>query len=157
MCRPVSARPRSRTDTVAYPSFRFKLEAWRPIEGYPDALKHIGDHLLKRRLDLGMNQKTAAERLGTNAWSLRNWETNRRKVEARFYPAIIAFLKYNPLPKPATLGDAVRRERVSRGLSRKSLALQAGVDEATVKRLELDVLRMSRNSTERVLRLLGLI
>ena len=66
-----------------YPSFRFKLEARRPIEGYPDVLEHIGDHVLKRRLDLGMNRKTTAKRLGTNAWSLRHWETNRREVEIR--------------------------------------------------------------------------
>jgi hypothetical protein len=61
-------------------------------------LEHIGHHILKRRLAIRLQQKEAAKLLETNAWTLRNWETGRRKAEVRFYPAIISFLVYDPLP-----------------------------------------------------------
>jgi DNA-binding transcriptional regulator YiaG len=86
---------------------------------------------------------------------LRNWETGRHGIESRFYPKIIEFLGYCPLPEAHSRGDAIRRERVIRGWSRKRLAEVAGVDEATVKRLESDTARMARQSAERVLKVLN--
>lgn len=127
-----------------------------PIPGYPAMLEHIGDHLLKRRMDLQLNQRTAARRLGTNAWSLRNWETNRRAVKIRFYPAIIKFLGYNPLPNGKSLGERVRRERLTRGWSRAFLAKLAHVDEATIARIENDAPRLANRTMERVVRALCL-
>lgn len=155
MCRPVSARPRSRTDTVAYPTFRWELRAARPIPGYPDALEHLGHHLLKRRLDLGLQQKQAAEILETGAWNLRNWESGRHGIHISYYPRIIQFLGYNPIPPAATRGQAVRRERLSRGWSRRQVGRQAGVDEATVRRIEDDRPGISRGHLARVLNALG--
>jgi hypothetical protein len=98
----------------------------------------------------------AARILGTSAWNLRNWETGRHRIEIRFYPAILLFLGYNPLPRPTTRGEAIRRERISRGWSRKQLGLLARVDEGTIKRLELDVPRMAKRLIDRVLTRLGL-
>jgi transcriptional regulator with XRE-family HTH domain len=138
------------------PFYRWSLTTAKPIPGYPRDLRHVGDHLLRRRLDLGLEQKEAAKRLGTGAWNLRNWETGRHGIEVRFYPAIIAFLGYNPLPDPHTHGDAVRRERVALGWSRKKLAKVAGVDEATVKRVEADTPRMAKKPTAAILRALSL-
>jgi transcriptional regulator with XRE-family HTH domain len=119
-------------------------------------LGHIGDHLLKRRLDLGLPQKQAAQQLGTDAWSLRNWEANRRAVHIRVFPAIIDFLGYNPLPEARTPGEMVRHERISRGWSRRGLGKRAKVDEATVKRIEEDTPRMTHRAKGRILRLLGI-
>lgn len=69
-------------------------------------LEHVGHHILKRRLAIGVNQTGAAKLLGTNASTLRNWETGRRKIEIRFYPAILRFLGYNPLPKATPLQNS---------------------------------------------------
>lgn len=93
------------------PFYRWSVSAGRPIPGYPRELRHIGDHLLKRRLDLGLQQKAAAKRLRTGAWNLRNWETNRHAIHMQFYPAIIEFLGYNPLPAATTRGEAIRRAK----------------------------------------------
>jgi len=46
------------------PFYRWCLTAVKPILGYPRELRHLGDHLVKRRLDLGLRQKEAARRLG---------------------------------------------------------------------------------------------
>lgn len=110
----------------------------RPKPGYPKTLKTFGDHWKVRRLDLGLTQKEVAARLAINADSVRNWETGSTAIEVRYYPALITFLSYNPLPSARTPRDAIRRERMTRGWSRKRLAREAGVDEATIRRLELD-------------------
>jgi len=69
-----------RTLTVAYPSFRWKITASRPIEGYPRQLEHIGAHILKRRLELRPRQMEVAKRLRTGAWNRRNWEAGRHPI-----------------------------------------------------------------------------
>jgi hypothetical protein len=138
------------------PYYRWSLATARPIPGYPDALEHLGHHLLKRRLDLGLQQKQAAKILGTGAWNLRNWETGRHGIQNWYYPRVIQFLGYNPLPSAATQGEAVRRERLTRGWSRRRVGREAGVDEATVRRIEADTPRLARKPLQRVLRTLGI-
>lgn len=133
---PGESHRRGHKRTVAYPSFRFVLSAERPIKDYPKTLEHIGHHILKRRIEVGLTQNETAKRLGTNPWSLRNWETGRREIKVRFYPAVISFLGYNPLLGPRTLAERVTRTRISRGWSRKRLARESGVDEATIRRME---------------------
>lgn len=132
------------------------MSAAKPIPGSPRELSHLGDHILKRRLDLDLEQKETAKRLGTNPGSLRNWEMNRRTVEVRFYPAIIAFLGYNPLPHPATRGQLIRYRRISRGWSRKRLAAKLGIDEATIRRIDGDMPRLGRRPVRALCALLGI-
>ena len=136
---------------------RWRLTAPKPIPGYPARLEHFGHHLLKRRPDLGLQQKAAANHLGADGWNLRNWEANRHQIHIRFYPAIIAFLGYNPLPEAKTRGEKVRRERVSLRWSRLHLGRVARVDEVTARRMEEDTPRMARRATASVLRVLGLV
>ncbi len=68
-----------------------------------------------------------------------NWERPKAVIHARFYPNIIALLGFNPLPEARTPGERIRWARLTRGLSMKRLAVVAGVDEATVAKLEADV------------------
>lgn len=139
-----------------YPTFRWKLQARRRIPGYPEKLEHIGHHILKRRLDLGLQQKEAARQLGVHPGCLENWEYGRTMPADRFIPAVIWFLRYNPLPAPGTPGELVAFERVTRGLSRKRLAAAAGIDEATVRRIEEDTPRLGRRAVLAVRRALGI-
>ncbi len=83
-----------------------------------------------------------------------NWERIKTVIEVRFYPAIIALLGYNPLPAGRTPGQRIRRARLTRGLSMRRLAALAGIDEATVAKLETDVASPypgPRNAVRRVL------
>ena len=115
----------------------------KPKHHYPLALRTLGDHLLKRRLDLGHTRKYAASLIGVDPASLKNWERAQTEPAVGFFPRLISYLGYNPLPEAGTRGGQIRRQRISRGLSRKALADAAGVDEATVKRMEEDVKGMA--------------
>lgn len=132
------------------------LSAAIPKHGYPKSLNHLGDHLLKRRLDLGLSRKAAAAEMQLDPESLENWEKNKTTPAARFFPALIKFLGYVPLPEPGTRGEAIARERICRGLSRKALAKLAGVDEATVRRLEANRPKTAVRPTQAVCQFLGI-
>jgi transcriptional regulator with XRE-family HTH domain len=139
---------------VAQLPLRFTTPAPKPC--YPKQIKHLGDHLRAKRIDLGLLQKEAAARLGVSVASVTNWELGNTEPEERFIPALITFLGHNPLPEPRSQGEAVRRARLSRGWSLATLAAGAGVDPATVARLEADTKGMAWRSVEAVLRVLGL-
>lgn len=118
------------------PYYRWSLRGARPKPGYPKELKSLGDQLRARRLDLALSQTEASGRLGVDPSTIRNWENGRTEIEVRFYPALFEFLGSIPLREPMTLGEAICRKRMVRGWSRKLLASAAGVDEATVNRIE---------------------
>lgn len=115
----------------------------KPKRHYPLDLVTLGDHLLKRRLDLGQTRKFAASLIGVDQESLKNWEGGKTEPTVGFFPRLISYLGYNPLPEEKKRGGRIRRERISRGLSRKALADAVGVDEATIKRMEEDVKGMA--------------
>jgi transcriptional regulator with XRE-family HTH domain len=77
---------------------------------------------------LGLNQKAVAWEMGVATDTLKNWEKGRTEPEVRFLPALIAFVDHNPLPRPDTCAQALRRRRLSLGLSQERLAVLAGVD-----------------------------
>lgn len=129
-----------RQNRVAFlPFVRVCLTARIP-KPYPENPATLGEHLKKRRHELGLFQKDAATLLRVNQWTLIGWETGRRvRVVARHEAAIIRFLGYNPFPPPRTLGEAIRRKRRELGLTARELAAQLGWDEGTVLRYEQDV------------------
>ena len=118
----------------------------KPKRHYPLSLLTLGDHLLKRRLDLGQTRKFAASLIGVDPESLKNWEGTKTEPAVGLFPRLISFLGYNPLPEAEGRGSRILRERISRGLSRKALADFVGVDEATIKRMEEDVKGMARRA-----------
>lgn len=92
---------------------------------------------------MGLLQREVAAWIGVTKEVIHNWEGDHAEPEVRYYPALIGFLGYNPLPDPNSLGQEVRRARMSRGWSIGRLAKEAGVDPATVARLERDIRRMA--------------
>jgi len=106
--------------------------------------------MLKRRADLKLTRKAAAGCLGIDEGTVKNWECGRTRPDVRFYPAVISFLGYNPLPEPESAGAAIVRARTERGHSRKRLGEMAGVDEATVGRLEQEKTGTTRQSADQV-------
>ncbi|MEP7000482.1 MAG: helix-turn-helix domain-containing protein [bacterium] len=124
----------------------------KPKRHYPLALLSLGDHLLKRRLDLGHTRKFAASLIGVDPESLKNWEGDKTEPAVGFFPRLISFLGYNPLPEAESRGSRIRRERISRGLSRKALADSVGIDEATIRRMEEDVKGMAKRAIRAVCR-----
>jgi DNA-binding XRE family transcriptional regulator len=89
--------------------------------------------------------------------TVTNWEVGNTPVQDRFIPTVISFLGgHNPMPDPATRGQAVRGERITRGWSQARLADKAQVDPATVARLEADTKGMARRAVAAILAVLEL-
>jgi transcriptional regulator with XRE-family HTH domain len=104
--------------------------------GYPEEPQTLGEHLLKRRLDLGLYQAQVAKILGASQATVLNWEKGRTKVTVRHLPAVLRFLEYDPRKLPETLAERLRARRQAEGLSQRELAARLGVDPTTVARLE---------------------
>lgn len=124
---------------VALPFCHFELKASKPLPPeYPRELKTLGDYLRKKRLDLGIYQKQAAEIIGTNATTIWDWENNRTQPDLEFIPQIIAFLRYNPYENISnlSLGERIIAYRQAHGITQKALAHQLGIDPGTLGRWE---------------------
>ena len=96
----------------------------------------MGDHLRKRRLDLGLQQQQLGRQLGVDPETIHNWEIGRTTPALRFLPAILAFLGHDPTPEPASLGHRLRHYRRVRGMTQAALAARLGVDPSTLAQWE---------------------
>ena len=96
----------------------------------------IGDHLRKRRLDVGLLQRELAERLGVDETTVTNWELNRTAPALRFLPGIVRFLGYVLRAAENTLGERLLGFRRERGLSQAAFGRSLGIDPGTLARWE---------------------
>jgi transcriptional regulator with XRE-family HTH domain len=129
--------PDARTGIPAFPFCHLRLLAPKPAgNSYPTELRTVGDHVRKRRLDLGLNQGQVAEQFNATVQTVCNWEKGRSQPEPRHYPAVIRFLGYDPSPEPASLGERIQAARRREGLSQKELARKLRLDPATIWRWE---------------------
>ena len=75
------------------------LKALR-AKDYSETPETLGEHLKKRRQELGLLQRQAANQMGIGIDTFRNWESgNTEPVASQFRP-VIAFLGYDPTPEP---------------------------------------------------------
>jgi len=117
----------------ALPFSIFKNCLKKPIRGLPNSLDRIGDHLRKRRLELGMLQKEVADCLQVCEDSICGWEMGRSSPMIHHYPAIISFLGYNPyLSNENSIGKRILAYRLLNGLSNKTMGKFIGVDGSTI-------------------------
>jgi len=103
---------------------------------YPARPKSVGDHIRKRRLDLGLKQQDLSRVLRVSAATLANWERGRVIPTTRHFPAIIEFLGYDPNPPGATFAGRLHTVRRRLGLSQRALAVRLGIDPSTVAEWE---------------------
>ena len=122
---------------------------------FSDSPKTLGEHLRKRRFELGLFQREVAERLGVDPHSVTDWEKDHQKPEVRFWPAIIAFLGYDPHPQPRTLSERLWAKRRMLGLSVAAAAARLGVDEGTYSRWEHELRQPLGNHVRLVARFLA--
>ncbi len=104
----------------------------------------MGDHVRRRRIDLGLTQRTLARQLGVREETVHLWETARAKPLPRHYGRIIRLLGYDPEEAGASLDDRIRATRRQLGLTQAELAAIIGSDEGTVVDLEANRRRPSR-------------
>ena len=118
--------------------------------GYPKELNTLGDHIRKRRLDLGWFQERVATEIGVDETTICNWETGRAEPFVQNLPSIIRFLGYTPYRHPASFGKWLHQCRTSWGLSQEALANRLDMDESTIAKWERDNSRPIRQSVQRL-------
>ncbi len=120
-------------NTVAVPFCHVHLRGQKPLPPtYPKELKTVGDHLRKRRLDLGLLQREVGADLGVRVDTVRNWEVGRNAPAQWQWPAIVAFLGYVPFSTHGDFREKLKAYRRLHGLSQTRLARMIGVDPSTV-------------------------
>jgi transcriptional regulator with XRE-family HTH domain len=118
-----------------------------PKLGYPLNLETIGDHLRKKRLDLGLLQREVGRKIGVDETTIYNWGKNRSSPSLSYLPKIIKILGYNPYKEePRTLGEKLLAYRKVRGITQKELAQKLGIDPTTLARWERGEGKPSRSS-----------
>ncbi len=98
----------------------------------------IGDHIRKRRRELGLTQCAAATRIGVCRDGLAQWEAGRKVPGVSLMPGVIDFLAYNPLPKPNSFPALLRYARLMLGLKQRDMATLLGVPIGTFNAWEQD-------------------
>lgn len=126
-----------------------------PPPGYPKELLTIGDHITKRRLELGLLQREVAERLGVDKATVGDWERGDTEPHLRSIPGIVEFLGYVPFAPDGSLPQRLKLGRRLLGLSQRELADRLGVDESTVRVWEAGRYRPIGHYRERIQALLA--
>ncbi len=92
-------------------------------------------------MENNLSQKNVGKIIGTDNFTIVNWEKNSTKnIPTKYYPKIMEFLNYCPLIQdneikniPTTLSKKIKLHRLHQGLNQKQFAQLLKVDSATVK------------------------
>ena len=104
---------------------------------YPRAFRHIGDHILARRLDLKLQMKEVAKFIGVHPSTIKNWERNKTNEPIiKHWPQIIRFLGYCPYIPCPTLPEKMLMYRKTEGISQAQMAIMIGIDPGTLEHFE---------------------
>lgn len=98
--------------------------------------EYVGDYIKQRRLNLGLSQIDVAKIIGVSDETIRQWENNTYKPLIRFYPKIIKFLTFVPLPKPISFREKLRFCRHVLGMTQKQFAQLVNYSSDTVSSWE---------------------
>lgn len=101
--------------------------------GYPREPRTLGEHLRKRRIDLGLLQREVADQIGVTVETVLGWELRGRQPVIRHWPGILEFLGYDPCSEPQTTAERLKGVRRRRGWSQRELAGRLGVDPSAVR------------------------
>jgi transcriptional regulator with XRE-family HTH domain len=116
----------------------------------------LGQHLKKRRRELGLLQREAAERMGVQRDTYINWETGKTApVTAQFRP-VVEFLGYDPTPVPKNLAERLEAKRRDLGVTFEQAAKYLGWDPGSLTRHLNGTWALSPTSAEALERLLAM-
>ncbi|MDP2377065.1 XRE family transcriptional regulator [Reyranella sp.] len=101
---------------------------------YSEAPKTLGEHLKKRRRELGLLQREAAKRMGILTETYLNWEKGHTEPVASQFRPVVVFLGYDPTPEPKTLAERLEAKRRELGVTFSEVARHLGWDEGTLTR-----------------------
>ena len=87
----------------------------------------LGEHLRRRRLELGLYQKEVAIQIGVTTSTIWNWE-HGWIIDLRHIPRVIEFLGYNPIPCPDDIVERLAWYKQVNGLTLELLGAEMGRD-----------------------------
>ena len=106
-------------------------------------------------MDLGLTQRTLAERLGCYAETVAAWERDESAPLARRWPTIETALGPGLVPERDGFPGRVRAARLRLGLTQEQVATRAGLDPKTIRNVETGRCRPSRRTARRLKEVLG--
>lgn len=96
--------------------------------------KNLGEHLQKRRRELGLLQREAAAQIGILTETFANWENGKTEPVAAQFRPVMTFLGYDPMPAPMTLAERMEAKRRGLGVTFEQAAKHLSWDPATLTR-----------------------
>ncbi|RKX28431.1 MAG: hypothetical protein DRP71_17400 [Verrucomicrobia bacterium] len=120
---------------AAFPFCQSNLEIPRTYlfpKGYPATPNTLGEHIRKRRMDLGLTQAQVARLIGVTLMTVYGWERGRFTPATRHLPGVLRFLGEDPRAQVQGFAARLRAAREGLGLSQKGLGMRLGVHPSTV-------------------------
>jgi len=118
---------------------------------YPKTINTLGDHVRRKRLDMGITQMKASEMMGVSYGSLREWERNKYQPWGCSLLKVYAFLGYCPWRPVDTLPKKLTLWRESLGLTRKQLSARVEIQRSTIARWERGASRPWNKSLKKLM------
>ena len=84
---------------------------------YPENPRTLGEHLKKRRRELGLLQREAAERMGIWTETYANWENGKTEPVASQFRPVVEFLGYDTTLPARTLAERLQAKRRELGVT----------------------------------------
>ncbi|MBT1074883.1 helix-turn-helix domain-containing protein [Geobacter grbiciae] len=97
------------------------------LPGYPEFPITVGEHIRKKRMDLGLLQREVAKIIGVTESSIWNWE-HGTEPKLQYNPSIIKFLGYIPFDCPDDTVGRLAWYKRARGMNQKCLGEAIGRD-----------------------------
>lgn len=140
----------ARKDMAALPFCHLTIAGPRP-DRFAGKPRNLAEHLRKHRMGEGSTQAQACGTLGVDPDTLSGWERGQRQPSVWQWPAIVAYLGYEPWRPPGTLGETIRARRFALGLSQRELGQSLGLDPGTVSAWERSCPRRRTTRARRIL------
>jgi transcriptional regulator with XRE-family HTH domain len=118
--------------------------------GYPHDPRTLGELIRRRRMDLGLTQRTLAKKLGCLQETVLQWEQDVCAPLARRWPRIEAVLGTGLVPDHPGPAGQIRSARLRLGLTQTELAAKARVDVRTIRNVERGLRVPSRATSARL-------
>lgn len=87
-------------------------------------------------MDLGLTQRTLAERLGVREETVHLWETGRARPLPRYHGAVLQLLEIDAQLPYGTLPEQLRSTRLRLGLTQEQMGERIGLNEWSLCRWE---------------------
>jgi transcriptional regulator with XRE-family HTH domain len=138
--------------------------------------KTIGEHLRRRRAQLKLHQRQAAQRLHVSTVTLSRWERDHTYPTWDYHARLIEYLGYDAFKQTGlkdpygnephgvaffavgeseAIGQRIRRKRLELKLTVDQFAKKLGVSDRTLRDWESDTHRPTKKMVERITRFFG--